>query len=629
MASNDISLTPSDVSHQTVPRIAKPPNYIDGGSEEEEDDVDEPRPPPDEHPSTTAGHQRETESAKQIDANEGVVNGIESSARAVDNAVHLDNDTIRDGDGDKKHPPVKKTKDGEEVDKGEKVVRNDGGEGEKKGARKGGDKSRDRQDPLNKEGEKSKDVSDGNFDADNVTDLVDRLESAVDSMSKGEPEAFDGLVAILSVFLPMTLYMADEVKMLRDSKKDLLVRYRTLAKENQQARLEAEQRTIVETKSVGTTVKNDEKTANCENCTEGKPEGEDPNKQKQQEIEALKKDFKKLRMQCKELQHVNLSWEKYSTKKSSRHAAEIRKMTEKLATSDEKARKLQQRLDDKFRKYDQTLMEMKHSEERHKLVASEYKKERDVLRMKYEELKRQVKEQEEEIERLNEVIARKGTAKLYLKPAALVVTQQAHIDEKYNNVPRRKPERTEKQGTATAAAPAAKAVEPPAHREKGKAKDSKPQKTKPVSPPLSPRGPPGYMNASSPMSLTRDELKDQVVLYKEQIDVFRADFNQERHDREKAVGQVDSLKKELEKTKKKVKEMQRQRMQEEHDLYVAARVGGHALYLPEDTQEMRLREIKQQAHGKRTSTAHGRKYVEDNLEGTLDLPENHLYAEIN
>lgn len=65
--------------------------------------------------------------------------------------------------------------------------------------------------------QKSKDVSDGNFDTDNVTELVDRLESAVDSMSKGEPEAFDGLVAILSVFLPMTLYMADEVKMLRVS----------------------------------------------------------------------------------------------------------------------------------------------------------------------------------------------------------------------------------------------------------------------------------------------------------------------------------------------------------------------------------------------------------------------------
>lgn len=116
-----------------------------------------------------------------------------------------------------------------------------------------------------------------------------------------------------------------------------------------------------------------------------------------------------------------------------------------------------------------------------------------------------------------QVIARKGTAKLYLKPAALIVTQQAQIDEKYNNVPRRKPERTEKQCTATAAAPAAKPVEPLAHREKSKAKDGKPQKTKPVSPPLSPRGPPGYMKASSPMSLTRDELKDQVVLYKEQV----------------------------------------------------------------------------------------------------------------
>lgn len=154
MASNDISLTPSDVSNQTVPRIAKPPNYIDGGSEEEEDDFDEPRPPPDEHPSTTAG-QRKAEPAKQIDANEGVVNGdgIESSARAVDNAVHLDNDTVHDGDGNEKRPPGKKTKEGEEVDKEEKVVRNDGAEGEKKGARKGGDKSCDHQDPLNKEGE--------------------------------------------------------------------------------------------------------------------------------------------------------------------------------------------------------------------------------------------------------------------------------------------------------------------------------------------------------------------------------------------------------------------------------------------------------------------------------------------
>lgn len=36
---------------------------------------------------------------------------------------------------------------------------------------------------------------------------------------------------------------------------------------------------------------------------------------------------------------------------------------------------------------------------------------------------------------------------------------------------------------------------------------------------------------------------------------------------------------------------------------------------------------KQQAHGKRTSTAHGRKYVEDNLEGTLDLPE--VYPDIS
>ena len=40
-----------------------------------------------------------------------------------------------------------------------------------------------------------------------------------------------------------------------------------------------------------------------------------------------------------------------------------------------------------------------------------------------------------------------------------------------------------------------------------------------------------------------------------QVDVYRADFNQERRDREKAVGQVDSLKKELEKTKQKLKEI--------------------------------------------------------------------------
>lgn len=39
--------------------------------------------------------------------------------------------------------------------------------------------------------------------------------------------------------------------------------------------------------------------ANCENCTEEKPEVENPNKQL--EIDSLKRDSKKLRMQIKEV----------------------------------------------------------------------------------------------------------------------------------------------------------------------------------------------------------------------------------------------------------------------------------------------------------------------------------------
>ncbi|XP_041485498.1 uncharacterized protein LOC121431818 [Lytechinus variegatus] len=628
MASNEISLTPSDVSNQTVARIAKPPNFSDVSSSEEEDDLDEPRPPPNERPVYTNGH-RGKEPAKRNDASGSVLNGDQKGNHTqaadddieLDNAVELDTDTVHDGDTITEEPGEKVKEGGTPVPEG-KVQRNDRMNMEEK---KEGDgpKSRDHKDPLtpkSKDGEKIKDVIDGNFDADNVPELVDRLESAVEAMSKGEPEAFDRLVAIFQVFLPMTLFMADELKMLRENKKGLLLHIRTLMKENQQTRLEAEQRSVVETKSVGTTPQKAEET--CGQCTEKKP---DQDKQQQMEIDGLKRESKKLRKQCKELQHVNLSWEKYSQKKSSRHEAEIRKMNEKLATSDDKAKKLEKRLEEKFRLYDQTLMQVKHSEERQKLVAAEYKKERDVVRMKYEEMKRQVKDQDEEIKRLNEVIARKGTAKVYLKPGALVVTQQAKIDDKYANPPRKRPEHTEKQGKATAVDPAANAVEPPVNREKVKAKDSKPQKSKPVSPPLSPRDPPGYMKANNPMSLTREELKDQVVLYKEQMDIFRADFNQERRDREKAVGQVDSLKKELEKTKKKVREMQNQRMEKEHDLYVAARVGGHMFFLPEDTQEMRMKEIKQQAHGKRKQPAHGRK---DHYEGDQGLAEEHFYAEI-
>ena len=68
-----------------------------------------------------------------------------------------------------------------------------------------------------------------------------------------------------------------------------------------------------------------------------------------------------------QLQHVNLAWEKYSHKKTSRYEAEMRKMKTKLAASEEKGKKLEKRIEDKFRHYDQTLMDVKRSEERQKV----------------------------------------------------------------------------------------------------------------------------------------------------------------------------------------------------------------------------------------------------------------------
>ena len=66
--------------------------------------------------------------------------------------------------------------------------------------------------------QKAKDESNGDFTEENITDLVDRVEGALEATSRNEGGAFDRLVAVLSILLPLVLYMADELRMLKGEK---------------------------------------------------------------------------------------------------------------------------------------------------------------------------------------------------------------------------------------------------------------------------------------------------------------------------------------------------------------------------------------------------------------------------
>ena len=50
-----------------------------------------------------------------------------------------------------------------------------------------------------------------------VTELVDEVEGALESVSKGDKGAFDRLVNFLGLLLPLVLVMADELKTLKVS----------------------------------------------------------------------------------------------------------------------------------------------------------------------------------------------------------------------------------------------------------------------------------------------------------------------------------------------------------------------------------------------------------------------------
>ncbi|XP_072164726.1 uncharacterized protein [Diadema setosum] len=614
---NDVSLASSDVLHQIDTHIAKPPNYGDGESAEEEEEEDQ-KGTIDISTKTT----RETEGRDETDGVGEDDNGKKAMPPTTYNVCDDDSDTTRRADkGVDGSPNFGCEMSGEDSD--EKVNRavhekvDEEEEATGKGAGGGQKQTGGSWVLVQRDGETAKDDHAEDSSVDNIPALVDGVETAMEEMTKGDPGAFSRLISFLMTLLPQILFLVDELKTLKAKMRGLIMRNRHLEREVRRME-EAEKRRQVEKVSIGTTalIQPEAPSTKCMVCEKRKESEVTEDTPLASETD-WKKEARRLKCQCRELQRVNHSWEKYTTKISMRHEAEMRKKDGQLAATEERCKILEKRMERKFKEYDQTLFHLKSMESQQKNVAERYRKERDHFRQKTELLTVQLGDREDEIKRLNAVVERKNAQKAVQESG---IKQQARlVDQPRPGSPSRELVLEEKRRSA--APPAGHAQHcPEGRREEALSKRAS---GKVSSPPLSPRGPPEQVK-EAPLSFTRSELKDQVLLYREQMDVYRSDFHQERRDREKAVGQVDSLKKELEKTKTKLKDLQTRRKVEAHNLYVLARQQGRGEIFPEEAQEMRLREIQQSARGGQKYPAYGRKQVEDNDY----LLEGHLYEEL-
>eukprot|EP00057_Strongylocentrotus_purpuratus_P009200 XP_011663674.1 PREDICTED: TNFAIP3-interacting protein 1 [Strongylocentrotus purpuratus] len=454
---------------------------------------------------------------------------------------------------------------------------------------------------------------------ENVYGLIDVIEEDMMSITIEVGGATDRLVENVKTFLPHVLYMLNEVTTLRGTVNDFILEKRSLQKEVRQLKKEIGERDAKDATFCSPSPGYVKLVSSVNPILDGKgTDGTvttDPTqKQASGEDDRMKKELKKLRSQNKELQRVNHSWEKYGQNLSAKHQIELKKKTAQLAASDERRKDLEKRLDEKFKEYDQTLMHARHSEGQQKAAAEQYKKDRDALGKKYGDLttklREWIKEKEDkdnEIKRLNKVVERQAAQK--------PIYANAYAEEElgctgHTKAARKFPREVVNVTAATLYPNLDDDVVVVIGKEKQVRESTSPRPRSPRSPPRSPPAEP----QRNPMTLGKEELKGQMELYRQQIDIFRTDFIQERRDREKAAGQVDTLKKELEKTKKKLEEMQKNRL--EHDLYG----------LGQDFVPRRPREETQKVRGGR-NLGYGRQYAYQ--QQYVDLEDNHVYSVID
>ncbi|XP_072165339.1 uncharacterized protein [Diadema setosum] len=458
-----------------------------------------------------------------------------------------------------------------------------------------------------------------------LSELVVGVETALEAMSKGRSWAFVDLMAVMDVLLPHVLYLEDELTAAQKKKKELLLQIRNLQKEVHRLSLAGRDRKKLEMVSTGTTVliTNDVKQTKMKD--DDPPATPSPTLNQGAEIAddmaALKGKLKKQRYQIQELHQVNMSWEKYCSQQSTRHEIELKKKDAQLAAADEKRQALERKVDDKFKEYDRILLHAGAEKDQAKTDAARYRRERDGILQKYEEIKTRLKdlaveakEKDAEIKRLNEVLGTSGRSKSSSKAKKPdgATQQKADIRDTTRAATRVKKSSDSEEDVLIVVREFP--IEPRGPRDKKKQMpsasrylyeneyDEVPEVRN--TPPRSPVNP--NPNGGT-KSLTKTELKEQVQLCKEQMEIFRNDFNQERRDREMAVGQVGALREELKKAKIKLKDVQKQRDEKANQLQTATRrrYRNDRLDFNDliDEEEMHLRDEKQDP---KRRTGHGR-----------------------
>ncbi|XP_030835019.1 uncharacterized protein LOC105436869 [Strongylocentrotus purpuratus] len=554
----------------------------------------------------------------------GIVNGILNDGKEdkINNQLILPvDDVVTDGAGEKNSLPVERKKGVVEkgVQERKGVVMKDAMDGgaqcNKGGVEENGAPPVESQGHLDQRKEKAMTTTHRDVSEENVYGLIDDIEEAITLVSKEEGGATGRLVENVKAILPLVLYMLNEVTTLRGTLNGFILEKRSLQKEVRQLKKEIEERDAKDA-TIGTTstVSSSVNPILDGKGTDGSVTTDQTQKQAPGEDDRMKKELKKIRSQNKELQRVNHSWEKYGQNLSAKHQIELKKKSAQLAASDERRKDLEKRLDEKFKEYDQTLIHVRQSEGQQKAAAEQYKKDRDALGKKYGDLttklREWIKEKEDkdnEIKRLNKVVERQAAQK--------PIYANAYAEEElgctgHTKAARKFPREVVNVTAATLYPNLDDDVVVVIGKEKQVRESTSPRPRSPRSPPRSPPAEP----QRNPMTLGKEELKGQMELYRQQIDIFRTDFIQERRDREKAAGQVDTLKKELEKTKKKLEEMQKNRL--EHDLYG----------LGQDFVPRRPREETQKVRGGR-NLGYGRQYAYQ--QQYVDLEDNHVYSVID
>ncbi|XP_041485562.1 uncharacterized protein LOC121431859 [Lytechinus variegatus] len=632
-------------------KVSKPPGYREETSDE--DSITPPASPTHTNPLTNdhseyqssaidntdgGGEHDNAKKVPRADRDDvGIANGIfnDDKGSKVNSQVILPVDDVkRDGLGGKNSAPVDQKKGDQEkglVDKGvpgEKGVAGKGVHGEKDGVTNdairgrvqsnGGTVEENGAPPIEsshhldqmKEGKIAFIPREGS--EEHLFLLIDEFEEAMTSKEKGGSGR--GLATIWAKFLPIVLCTISELTTLKDKVKYYMVENRSLQKEVRQVKRESEDRNDKDASGgTKTPAVIKESTQNgkapSSNVTSEKPQKQAPDKDDQ-----TTRELKKLRSQNKELQRVNHSWEKYCKKLIDKCEIDLKKKTAQLAASEERRKDLQKRLDDKFKDYDHTLLLAKRSEGQCKAAAEQYKKDRDAFRLKYDEmttkLRDWIKEREDkdkEIQRLNKVVERQAAQPPYGNMTYVKEDLEGCLG--HPKTTKRAP-REMVNGSPVKIYQNLDDDDAEVTKKEKQARESAARPKSPRSPPKSPSAEPPKGN---PLTLGKDELKDQIELYRQQIDVFRTDFIQERHDREKAVGQVDSLKKELEKTKKRLEELQQNRI--EHDFLGLGQ--DYTLRLPREETKM--------LRGGGRHMGNGRQYA---FQHYVDLPENHVYSVI-